>query len=73
MADITMALDIKHIGNFMRREPLVHFVVAAGLLFLVSALWSGDAREVIRVDKATRDFLINQRAELLLQIGRAHV
>ena len=67
IADITMALDIKHIGNFMRREPLVHFVAAAGLLFLVSALWSGSAHEAIRVDKATQDFLIKERAELLLR------
>jgi len=67
MADITMALDIKRIVNFMRREPLVHFVAAAGLLFLVSALWSGSAHEAIRVDRATQDFLIKERAELLLR------
>lgn len=39
----------------------------AGLLFLASALWAGGAREAIRVDKATQDFLIKQRAELLLR------
>jgi parvulin-like peptidyl-prolyl isomerase len=62
-----MALDIKRIGNFVRRDPLVHFVALAGLLFLASALWSGGAREAIRVDKATQDFLIKQRADLLLR------
>ena len=52
---------------FARHEPLVHFMALAGLLFLASALWSGGAREAIRVDKATQGFLIKQRAELLLR------
>ena len=62
-----MAFDIKRIGDSVLHEPLVHFVAAAGLLFLVSTFWSGGTREAIRVDKATQDFLIKQRAELLLR------
>jgi hypothetical protein len=62
-----MTFDLTRIGNFVRHEPLVHFVALAALLFLASALWSGGAREAIRVDKATQDFLIKQRADLLLR------
>lgn len=62
-----MALDIKRIGDFVHHEPLVHFVALAALLFLVSALWSGSAREAIRVDKATQDFLIKQQSDLRLR------
>ena len=62
-----MAFDIKRIGEFVRHEPLVHFIALAGLLFLASALWSGGVREAIRVDKATQDFLIKQRSDLLLR------
>lgn len=53
------------IGKFIRREPLVHFAVLAALLFVVNAFWSGDAREEIRIDRATSDYLIEQQAELL--------
>lgn len=66
-ADINMPPDIYRIGNFLRHEPLVHFIALAGLLFLASALWSGGVRESIRVDKATQDFLIKQQSDLLLR------
>lgn len=55
------------IWTFVRREPLVHFTILAALLFLANALWSDAGREVIRVDRATQDFLIQQRADLLLR------
>lgn len=49
------------------REPLIHFVALAGMLFTAQAIYAGDNREIIRVDKTTQDFLIKQRGELLLQ------
>lgn len=51
----------------IRREPLVHFVALAALLFAFDAVWSGDGREEIRVDRATSDYLIDQQSELLLR------
>lgn len=62
-----MADPINRIGNYLRHEPLVHFVALAALLFLASALWSGSAREAISVDKATQDFLIKQQSDLRLR------
>jgi len=66
-SDVNMEVEIKRVADFLRHEPLVHFVILAGLLFLASALWSGSAREAIDVDKATQDFLIKQRSDLLLR------
>lgn len=53
--------------RFMRNEPLVHFILLAGLLFLAQAIWSGDDREVITVDRATQEFLVKQKQDLLLK------
>ncbi|MEE9589944.1 MAG: peptidylprolyl isomerase [Hyphomicrobiaceae bacterium] len=58
---------MKAIWSFLRREPLIHFIALAGLLFLANALFAGSAREVIRVDHATQEFLIKQQADLLLR------
>ena len=49
------------------REPLVHFLVLAGLLFLAQALLQGDQREPIHIDLATQQFLVQQEADLNLR------
>jgi len=48
-------------------EPLVHFLVLAGLLFVAQAMWSTDTREEIIVDLATQEFLIKQQQDLRLK------
>jgi hypothetical protein len=55
------------VGHFLKREPLVHFLGLAALLFVVNAVFSGDHREVITVDIATQQYLIQQRQELVLR------
>lgn len=55
------------IWTFLRREPLLHFLAAAALLFVANAVFSGDEREVITVDHATQEYLIQQRQDLLLR------
>ena len=49
------------------REPLLHFLGLAALLFVSNAYLAGDEREVITVDAATRDYLVQQRRDLLLR------
>jgi hypothetical protein len=49
------------------REPLFHFLGLAALLFVVNAVFSGDEREVITVDAATQEYLIEQRQNLVLR------
>jgi len=53
--------------HMIRREPLVHFAFLALLLFAGQALFGSNTREIISVDRATADFLIKQRSELLLR------
>ena len=55
------------IGRFLRREPLVHFLGLAALLFVANAVFSGDDREVITVDVATQEYLVQQQQDLLLR------
>lgn len=55
------------VWTFLKREPLVHFLGLAALLFVGDAVFSGDEREVITVDVATRDYLIEQQQSLLLR------
>ncbi len=62
-----MTFDYRGLGKFLRREPLVHFLALAALLFLLDAIWSGASREVIRVDRATIDFLVKQQEDLVLR------
>ncbi len=54
-------------GHFLKREPLVHFLGLAALLFVANAVFSGDDREVITVDVATQEYLVQQRQDLLLR------
>lgn len=49
------------------REPLVHFLLLATLLFVLEAVFSSTQKEQIIVDKQTVDFLINQREDLELR------
>ena len=49
------------------REPLLHFLVLAGLLFAAQAVFVGDTREVIVVDSTAQQFLFEQQEELLLR------
>ena len=49
------------------REPLLQFLGIAALLFVSNAYLAGDEREVITVDAATRDYLVQQRRDLLLR------
>ncbi len=65
--DTNMAFDFNRIGNFVRREPLVHFVALAALLFAVHYVWSLTQKERIVVDQQTADFLIKQREDLELR------
>ena len=55
------------IGMSLGREPLVHFLGLAALLFVANAIFSGDEREVITVDVATREYLVEQRQSLMLR------
>lgn len=55
------------IGTSLVREPLVHFLALAALLFVANAFFSGDEREVITVDVATQEYLVEQRQSLMLR------
>ena len=55
------------VGRFLTQEPLVHFLGLAALLFIANAFFSPDNREVIAVDVATQEFLIEQRQSLMLR------
>ena len=48
------------------REPLLHFLGLAALLFVANALLSGDQRELIIVDLATQEYLLQQQQNLRL-------
>ncbi|MBO9449916.1 peptidyl-prolyl cis-trans isomerase [Tropicibacter sp. R16_0] len=49
------------------REPLVHFLAMAGVLFLIQALFATDERDIIVVDAQTQKFLFKQEEELQLR------
>jgi hypothetical protein len=55
------------VWNFVRREPLIHFLGLAALLFIANAVFSGDEREVIEVDLDTQAFLVKAQEDLLLR------
>ncbi len=61
------AVPSNGIWTSLKREPLVHFLGLAALLFVANAVFSGDDREVITVDVATQEYLIQQRQSLLLR------
>ncbi len=49
------------------REPLFHFFVLASVLFLVDFLSTEALKDQVVVSRATADFLVRQREELLLR------
>ena len=51
----------------LRHEPLIHFLVAAALLFILNAIFTGDGREIISVDVPTQEYLIQQQQDLILR------
>ena len=53
--------------SFIRREPLVHFLGIAALLFVANAVFQGDDREVISVDLETQEYLVTAQEELILR------
>jgi hypothetical protein len=55
------------VRQFIKREPLVHFLGTALLLFIAHAVFSGDDREVITVDVVTQKYLVQQRQDLVLR------
>ena len=59
--------SIRRAWTTLCREPLLHFAVLAGLLFVAQALWAGEDREVITVDVTTQRYLIKQKQDLLLR------
>ena len=59
--------DLQSQGARLLRDPLVHFLVLAGLLFAAQAIFVGDRRQVITVDAAAQEFLFKQQEDLLLR------
>ena len=57
----------KRIGTILRREPLVHFVALAAMLFVFERFWSETRKETILVDQQVVNFLIKQREDLVLR------
>ncbi|SPJ28254.1 peptidyl-prolyl cis-trans isomerase [Falsiruegeria mediterranea] len=53
--------------SYFVREPLVHFLALAGLLFLMQGLFATDKRDLIVVDAQTQKFLFEQEEELQLR------
>jgi hypothetical protein len=51
--------------SILKREPLVHFVVLGALLFAASALWQQRGREVVVIDRATIEALVQRQTEIL--------
>lgn len=51
-------------AHTLAREPLVHFALAAGLVFGLYALVAPPRKPVIRVDKATVEALLRERAAI---------
>ena len=55
----------RRLWAFVRREPLVHFVVLGGLLFGADALRQSTQRETILIDPPTVQTLVDQQVQLL--------
>lgn len=49
------------------KEPLLHFLVLALLLFVAQLIWGQDTREVISIDAEAQRFLIQQEEDLRLR------
>ena len=55
------------VWNFVRQEPLIHFLGLAALLFIANSVFSGDEREVIELDLDTQAYLFKAQEDLLLR------
>lgn len=67
---VARTLSDAHTGPAIMRlakEPLIHFLAAAGLIFWINANYSGDGRELIEIDPATIDYLVSQEEDLRLR------
>ena len=53
--------------NFIKSEPLLHFLGIAALLFVANEIFSADTRELISVDVPTQEYLIQAQEDLLLR------
>ena len=51
----------------LRREPLVHFLMGACILFLLQAIFAPDRRDQVLISKVTIDYLIEQEEKLRLR------
>ena len=49
------------------KEPLVHFLIAAALLFGMDSLFTSGQKDRLVVDRQTADYLVEQREDLLLR------
>jgi hypothetical protein len=59
------AASVQRLWAFLRREPLVHFMLLGALLFAASALRPSAGPETIVIDRATIDGLVRQQSEIL--------
>jgi hypothetical protein len=59
--------DTPSLREALVREPLIHFLLLAALLFAFDALFSSWRKETIVVDQQTADYLIQQREDLELR------
>jgi len=68
-ADVGMPERKEHTKGPRRwfREPLVHFILLAGLLFLIDHISTQSGKEQIVVGKETIDYLVRQREDLELR------
>lgn len=70
MEDITLAEKGPHPflpTRAILREPLVHFLLLATLLFGADHYWSANHKEKIIVDQQTAEFLVKQREDIVLR------
>jgi parvulin-like peptidyl-prolyl isomerase len=57
----------KKTWDFLHREPLVHFLLGACILFLLQAIFAPDSRDQVLISRATVDYLIEQEEYLRLR------
>ncbi|QDG77701.1 peptidyl-prolyl cis-trans isomerase [Labrenzia sp. PHM005] len=63
------SVDGQKVSGIQRfvREPLLHFLLLAALLFVVQAYLGGEEKELIVVDAETQKYLIKQEEDLRLR------
>ena len=58
---------LRRLWHALSREPIVHFAIAAGLLFGVYAIVAPKEKPTIRIDEATVEALMRERAAIALR------